>query len=122
MKEFDKDNIPEDIMTKIRTEYLPHRDFKPNVVAKASSAAEGLCKWVIAMDMYDAVAKEVAPKKAKLAIAEGEYTSTLRELTTKRAQLSELETKLRQLNEQLSEAQVSDSKVKRFFLFSFSIS
>lgn len=44
-------------MKKVRTEYLPNKDFKPSVVAKASSAAEGLCKWVIAMDMYDRVAK-----------------------------------------------------------------
>jgi dynein heavy chain len=57
LKDFDKDNIPPAIMKKIRTEYLPNKDFKPSVVAKASSAAEGLCKWVIAMDMYDRVAK-----------------------------------------------------------------
>lgn len=56
-KDFDKDNIPHAIMKKIRTEYLPNKDFKPSVVSKASSAAEGLCKWVIAMDMYDRVAK-----------------------------------------------------------------
>lgn len=56
-KDFDKDNIPHAIMKKIRTEYLPNKDFKPGVVSKASSAAEGLCKWVIAMDMYDRVAK-----------------------------------------------------------------
>lgn len=55
--DFDKDNIPHAIMKKIRTEYLPNKDFKPSVVSKASSAAEGLCKWVIAMDMYDRVAK-----------------------------------------------------------------
>ena len=57
LKEFDKDDIAPSIMKKIRTEYLPNKDFKPSVVAKASSAAEGLCKWVIAMDMYDKVAK-----------------------------------------------------------------
>lgn len=57
LKEYDKDNIPSSIMVMIRKQYLPNKDFKPHIVAKASSAAEGLCKWVIAMDMYDGVAK-----------------------------------------------------------------
>lgn len=57
LKDFDKDNIPSTLMKKIRSEYLPNKDFKPHIVAKASSAAEGLCKWVMAMDMYDAVKK-----------------------------------------------------------------
>lgn len=57
LKDFDKDNIKPDIMAKLRKEYIPHKDFKPNIVAKASSAAEGLCKWIIAMDMYDKVCK-----------------------------------------------------------------
>lgn len=57
LKDYDKDNIPPPIMSMIRKQYLPNKDFKPHIVAKASSAAEGLCKWVIAMDMYDAVAK-----------------------------------------------------------------
>lgn len=57
LKDYDKDNIPPPIMAMIRKQYLPNKDFKPHIVAKASSAAEGLCKWVIAMDMYDAVAK-----------------------------------------------------------------
>ncbi|XP_039299157.1 dynein heavy chain 7, axonemal-like [Nilaparvata lugens] len=57
LKDFDKDNISPLIMQTIRKQYIPNKDFKPHIVAKASSAAEGLCKWVIAMDMYDAVAK-----------------------------------------------------------------
>ncbi|KAL3272217.1 hypothetical protein HHI36_022699 [Cryptolaemus montrouzieri] len=41
LKDFDKDHIKTEIMVKIRKDYLPHKDFKPHVVAKASSAAEG---------------------------------------------------------------------------------
>lgn len=40
-------------MQRIRTEFLPNPDFEPSVVAKASSAAEGLCKWVKAIEIYD---------------------------------------------------------------------
>ncbi|KAJ9581294.1 hypothetical protein L9F63_023528, partial [Diploptera punctata] len=104
LKEFDKDNIAPAIMKKIRTEYLPNKDFKPSVVAKASSAAEGLCKWVIAMDMYDKVAKEVSPKKAKLEIAEAEYNATMALLEEKRNQLRTLEEQLADLHYKLNEA------------------
>lgn len=44
-------------MQKIRSEYMTNPDFNPSIVAKASSAAEGLCKWIQAMEVYDRVAK-----------------------------------------------------------------
>ena len=44
-------------MQKIRSEYMTNPDFNPSKVAKASSAAEGLCKWIQAMEVYDRVAK-----------------------------------------------------------------
>ncbi|KAG8256357.1 Dynein heavy chain 12, axonemal [Homalodisca vitripennis] len=105
LKDYDKDNIPPPIMGMIRKQYLPNKDFKPHIVAKASSAAEGLCKWVIAMDMYDAVAKEVAPKKVKLEIAEKEFAATMAILEEKRAQVRMLEEKLMDLNAKLEAAQ-----------------
>ncbi|XP_022919154.2 dynein axonemal heavy chain 7 [Onthophagus taurus] len=104
LKDFDKDNIKVETMAIIRKTYLPHPLFKPNIVAKASSAAEGLCKWIIAMDMYDKVAKEVAPKKAKLDIAEREYSATMKILNEKKSMVEALEAKLAHLNELLTEA------------------
>lgn len=45
------------VMQKIRDTYITNAEFDPNKVAKASSAAEGLCKWIKAMEVYDRVAK-----------------------------------------------------------------
>lgn len=45
------------VMQKIRETYMTNPEFDPNKVAKASSAAEGLCKWIKAMEVYDRVAK-----------------------------------------------------------------
>ncbi|XP_059478390.1 dynein axonemal heavy chain 3-like [Neocloeon triangulifer] len=104
LKDFDKDNIPPSVMAKIRKDFIPHPDFRPEVVTNASSAAEGLCKWVRAMDMYDAVAKEVAPKKAKLEIAQQEYAATLAVLEEKRAQVRRLEKQLAELRSQFDAA------------------
>ena len=56
----------------------------------ASRACEGLCKWVRAMEVYDRVAKVVAPKKEKLAQAEGELAVQMEKLNEKRAQLQEV--------------------------------
>ena len=44
-------------MKKIRAEYMTNPEFDPTKVKTASSAAEGLCKWVQAMEIYDRVAK-----------------------------------------------------------------
>jgi len=104
LRDYDKDNIPPEVMQKIRKEILPNKSFSPPIVAKASSAAEGICKWIIAMDMYDVVAKEVAPKKAKLEIAEHEYAKTLDVLNKKREEVQALEDQLEKLNERLTEA------------------
>ena len=57
LKEYDKDNIPVHIMKKIRTEYTTNPAFDPLQIRTASSAAEGLCRWVQAMEIYDRVAK-----------------------------------------------------------------
>lgn len=46
-------------MQKIRSEYMTNPDFDPSKVVKASSAAEGLCKWIQAMEVYDRMAKVV---------------------------------------------------------------
>lgn len=106
LRNFDKDNIPIPIMQKIRKEYLSNKDFKPHIIAKASTAAEGLCKWIIAMDMYDAVAKVVAPKKAKLEAAEREFAETMAILEEKKALVARLEARLAELNEALEEANI----------------
>ncbi|KAK9884326.1 hypothetical protein WA026_005276 [Henosepilachna vigintioctopunctata] len=104
LKDFDKDHIKPEIMGRIRKEFLPHPDFKPHIVAKASSAAEGLCKWIIAMNLYDKVIKIVAPKKEKLQKAEAEFAQTMAILDQKRNELQNLEEALADLNEKLEEA------------------
>lgn len=112
LRNFDKDNIPIAIMQKIRKEYLSNKDFKPHIIAKASTAAEGLCKWIIAMDMYDAVAKVVAPKKAKLEAAEREFAQTMAILEEKKALVARLEAKLAELNEALEEANIKKKQLE----------
>ncbi|CAB3253984.1 unnamed protein product [Arctia plantaginis] len=103
LKNYDKDNIPPATMKKIRDKYIPDREFDPAVIAKVSSACEGLCRWVRAMDVYDRVIKVVAPKKAALAEAEAELQAQMNTLNAKRAQLQAVLDKLQALNDEFAE-------------------
>ncbi|WAR27202.1 DYH12-like protein [Mya arenaria] len=97
LKEYDKDNIPPAIMQKMRKEFIGNPEFDPAKVANASSAAEGLCKWCLALEIYDRVAKVVGPKKARLAEAEIELNTTMKTLNQKRAELAAVEKRLADL-------------------------
>nr|XP_051704293.1 dynein axonemal heavy chain 7 isoform X3 [Oryctolagus cuniculus] len=101
LHEYDKDNIPAAYMNIIRKNYIPNPDFVPEKIRNASTAAEGLCKWVIAMDSYDKVAKIVAPKKIKLASAEGELKIAMDGLRKKQRALQEVQDKLNKLQDTL---------------------
>ena len=100
-------------MQKIRKEFITNPDFDPAKVANASSAAEGLCKWILAMEIYDRVAKVVAPKKEKLAIAQAELSKTMEQLNQKRAELRAVEERLANLKRKFQE--MTDKKAKLEF-------
>jgi len=101
LKDYDKDNIAPTVMQIIKKTYMTDNSFMPHIVAKASSAAEGLCKWVRAMVSYDEVAKVVAPKKKKLAAAQNECDEAEAFLNEKRQTLAALNAKLAALNDNL---------------------
>lgn len=103
LKDYDKDNIPAQIMAEIRKTYIPDPNFKPSIIAKASSAAKGLCKWIIALSMYDEVVKVIAPKKEKMEIANAEYQETIAILEKKRNEVKELQEILESLKIRLEE-------------------
>lgn len=102
---FDKDNIDPKIIQTLEKRILNDENFDPEKIKTASTAAEGLCKWVIAITKYDKVAKIVAPKKQALAKAEGEFAQAMAALEVKRAQLREVQEKLARLEMKLQENQ-----------------
>uniref|UniRef100_A0A673XWI6 Dynein axonemal heavy chain 7 n=1 Tax=Salmo trutta TaxID=8032 RepID=A0A673XWI6_SALTR len=101
LHEYDKENIPPHLIAIIRKQYITNPDFVPEKIRTASTAAEGLCKWVRAMESYDKVAKVVAPKKEKLAQAEGELKVAMESLRKKQAALKEVQDKLAKLQQTL---------------------
>ncbi len=103
LQTYDKDNIPPAIIKVIREKYITNPEFVPEKIKNASSAAEGLCKWVRAMESYDKVAKVVAPKKEKLKGAETSLATAMASLTVKRKELKEIQDKLTKLQNELKD-------------------
>ena len=118
LKEFDKDNIPDVIIRKIRAKYTTNPDFDPDKIKNVSSACEGLCRWVRAIETYDEVAKVVAPKKASLEKAEGEFGGLMSSLRQKQGELKAVTDKLQKLNDDL-EVKQAEKKVRVKLLFTF---
>eukprot|EP00965_Chrysotila_dentata_P085320 2815180-Pleurochrysis_carterae.AAC.4 len=97
--DYDKDNVPPAVIERIRS-YVANPDFEPEVVKKSSTAAFGLCCWVRAMEIYDRVAKLVAPKKVALKQAEDEFGRVNELLQQKKAALDEVESRIQSLQNQ----------------------
>jgi dynein heavy chain len=112
LKDYDKENIKPAVMQVIRKEYIPHPDFVPKLVAKASAAAEGLCKWVLAMDVYDTVIKDVAPKIERMKGAEAMLAETMELLNSKKAEMKKLQDELGILEEKFRVMEEEKSKLQ----------
>ncbi|XP_063529439.1 dynein axonemal heavy chain 7-like [Cydia strobilella] len=103
LQNYDKDNIPPAVMNKLMKTVMLDEGFVPEKIRAVSVAAEGMCKWVIAMTKYDKVAKVVAPKKQRLAAAQAVYDKAMAALAVKQAQLREVQLKLGKLEDALAE-------------------
>jgi len=53
-------------MNLVKSQYLTDPDFNPTVLVKRSSAATGICKWVINIITYWDVIQQVEPTRKKL--------------------------------------------------------
>lgn len=58
LRTYDKDNIPDQVIKKIRP-YIENPEFEPQKILSVSKAAFGLCSWVRAMEAYNRVIKFV---------------------------------------------------------------
>jgi dynein heavy chain len=93
LMEFDKDHIPDSVITTI-TPYMEREDFDPAAIKKASIACEAICLWVRAMYKYHFVAKAVEPKRKLLAQAEIELGETMAILEKAQSMLRDVQIKI----------------------------
>ncbi len=69
------------------------------MIKNASSAAEGLCKWVRAIAAYDVIAKEIQPKREALKVAKDRYDEVKGQLAVKQEELATVDAKMQALKD-----------------------
>ena len=89
LKDFDKDNISPKTVQKLQ-KYVTKPNFTEDAMKKVSIAATSLCLWVKAMVVYSQVAKEVEPKKQKVAEMNALLNEANAKLAEKQSQLDEV--------------------------------
>lgn len=94
--EYDKDNIPTKILSKL-TKYINNPDFVPEKVEKVSKACRSMCMWVRAMYTYSHVVREVEPKRERLRAAQAELDVTMSALKEKQDKLAAVEAQIAEL-------------------------
>ena len=107
MSNFDKDNILAKTQKLIRDKYLSNSDINPDK-SKSNLAAMDVCaramyRWVIAIDMYEKVAKNIAPKRESLGKAEGDYQESLEQLNKKKENFKDSQEKLKAVQDDLQQ-------------------
>eukprot|EP00752_Nemacystus_decipiens_P009956 g8879.t1 len=103
IKTFNKDNVSNSLMTKVK-KYINNPDFSFENVAKVSSAASALCVWVHAIYLYANVAKDVAPKRARLKEAQETLATKQAGLKAAQDQLAEVVAKVQLLKDRYDES------------------
>ena len=103
LMDFDKDNIPDDVIHKIEP-YIVRPDFTPDAVKKASVACRAMCMWTRAMHKYHHVARAVEPKRMKLQGAQVELEATMKILNKAQSELKAVMDKLERLESEYNAA------------------
>ncbi|MEW5314022.1 MAG: hypothetical protein WDW38_005550 [Sanguina aurantia] len=110
LEEFDKDNISDAVIKRLR-KYTEDPNYQPESVAKQSKAAMSLCMWTRAMETYNRVVKVVGPKREKLAAAESSLTAANAQLAQKQAVLLQVVERVEGLKKGLAAAQLEQREL-----------
>ena len=101
---FDKDNTPENCVEKVEAEFISQPNFNPTAIQSKSSAAAGLCSWIINICKYFRIYQVVQPKREKLAEANTKLENANKKLAGIRAKVKELQDRVANLEGALMQA------------------
>jgi dynein heavy chain, axonemal len=102
LQNYKRDDLTEKTIKALQ-KYIKNPEFQPDEVAKSSKACKSLAMWVLAMNNYYEVVKVVAPKRARLAEAEGKVAVATEALQEARGRLRSIEEKLAGLQAEMNE-------------------
>lgn len=108
IRNYPKDNIAESILRDLKP-YIQMSNFNYKDILQSSVACASLAEWVIAMDMYAKISKEVEPKRKRVAAAEADLRGVTEQLKKKQQQLQQVEAKIKELQDSYDH-QVAEKK------------
>ena len=111
LRNFDKDNVPERILRKLR-KYVEMDDFRPEAVRSVSFACVSLCMWCRAIDNYCDVLKVVQPKRERLKVAEEKLAKSREQLDKKQQELRRVEDRIAHLKRQFDQSVEKKKKLE----------
>ncbi|XP_073997627.1 dynein beta chain, ciliary-like isoform X3 [Rhodnius prolixus] len=100
---YNKENIHQEIVKAVQP-YIKDPEFTPETVITKSSAAAGLCAWVINIMKFHEVWMVVLPKKKAEAAAKAELAASRAQLAALDRKITALEVKLQELTEKYEKA------------------
>ena len=112
LKDYDKDNIPPKMVKQVQ-KYTKQEIMAVDNVKKVSKAATSLCMWVHAMVIYSKVAKEVEPKKQRLAAMNAELAGANATLKEKQDQLQAVLDKVATLKQKCDDTVAEKDRLNR---------
>ncbi|NXH56730.1 DYH9 protein, partial [Rhabdornis inornatus] len=109
---FNKENIHENCLKALQP-YLQDPEFNPEFVATKSSAAAGLCSWVLNIVRFHRVFCEVQPKRQALHRANAELAAAQDKLATVKAKIARLNENLSKLTARFEQATADKVKCQQ---------
>jgi dynein heavy chain len=113
MRSYDKDGISDEMIKSLKPFVEDTENFSPEAVERSNKAAMGVCKWVHAMYLYATIAKEVEPKRQKLAKAQQDYDGAQARLKSALDRLHAVEAKLAELTAKFDAAEAQKQKLQK---------
>ena len=93
---FPKDDISNQTLRKLQT-YITIPEFNRDNVFNVSKAAGSLCEWVIAMDKYAKISRNIEPKRNRLQQAEANLKVVQDQLSEKQSALKAIQNEVAEL-------------------------
>jgi dynein heavy chain len=112
LKTYDKENIQESSRKEVSV-YLKDPEFDPELVKTKSSAAAGLCSWVINIVKFYEVFCDVAPKRMALQKANAELQAAKDKLAAVEKKVADLQSELKKLTDEFDTATNAKLKCER---------
>uniref|UniRef100_H2ZI79 Dynein axonemal heavy chain 2 n=1 Tax=Ciona savignyi TaxID=51511 RepID=H2ZI79_CIOSA len=110
---FDKENMSDRVLKKIGQQYVAHSEFHPDNVGRVSVAAQSLCLWVRAMELFGRIYRVVEPKRQRLDAAMEQLKEKQASLAEAKRKLEEVTEKMENLKKQYEKKSAEKEELKR---------